>query len=115
MPETWARAGPPNPAATPASPVAVVAVWVPWPLLSRAERNSPGRGAIPEWSKVFMNRWAPISLWLQAKEGSLGLADPNWQVVPCHFAGGAGEVPASAREGGAGQTPGSTLPPLVPS
>src|SRR5437762_1919830 len=91
------RPGPELPAAaavdavTPALPPAVVAVCEPWPLLSRAEWNSFGRGVLgppPKASNVSRNRAAPISLLLQATTGSLGLAEPNWQAVPCQWAGG---------------------------
>ncbi len=103
-----------NSAATFAFPAAVVAVWLPCPLLSRAVKYSPAPGAGPKVSNVVIIRRAPISLLSQANGRSPGLAEPNSQAVPVHFAGGSGKAPSSWTDGLSGQMPLSTIPTITP-
>ena len=100
-------------------PADVLAVWVPWPLESRAvwygsAAARPGR----------TGRWRgtaapPMSLLLQTNGSLAGVSglSPKLQArgVPSALAGGAARLPWSANDGCSGQTPVSRLPKMTPA
>ena len=85
-------------------PAAVEAVWVPWPPLSRGDRNSMSLviliGILTWCLNPSMNQRAPISFLLQLL--SLKCA-PCWQ-VPFQW-DGIGLMPSSLKLSDSGQTP----------
>src|SRR5262245_50041870 len=94
MPLTLPTGSPSISAGTPLLPPAVVVVCVPWPSLSRADRNSPSAnssaGSPPPRNPVEKD-CAFSSLLLQVNAASSGLKAvlPKSQPVPVQVAGGA--------------------------
>src|SRR5262245_35267324 len=85
------------------SPAAVEAVWVPWPLLSRARpanRSSPSSA-----SYVAVNAAPPISLLVQTKGSGAGVNGLSPKLHSRAGPGGAGKLPWSAKDGCSGHTP----------